>query len=79
MRLVKAMPEDIKQEANKVVNVDFTGQEQWRNDLKLDGNGGIRKKTSVVNVQLLLDNDPTFANVIAWDDFSEMLIKSKRR
>ncbi|EPC44260.1 phage protein, partial [Lacticaseibacillus paracasei subsp. paracasei Lpp219] len=40
--MVKAMPEDIKQEANKVVNVDFTGQEQWRNDLKLDGNGGIR-------------------------------------
>lgn len=66
--MVKAMPEDIKQEANKVVNVDFTGQEQWRNDLKLDGNGGIRKD-SVVNVQLLLDNDPTFANVIAWDDF----------
>lgn len=74
--MVKAMPEDIKQEANKVVNVDFTGQEQWRNDLKLDGNGGIRKD-SVVNIQLLLDNDQAFANVVAWDDFSEMLIKTK--
>nr|WP_049182103.1 hypothetical protein [Lacticaseibacillus paracasei] len=45
--MVKAMPEDIKQEANKVVNVDFTGQEQWRNDLKLDGNGGIRNPLSL--------------------------------
>ena len=74
--MVKVMPEDIKQEAKKVVNVDFTGQEQWRNDLKLDGNGGIRKD-SVVNIKLLLENDPAFANVVAWDDFSEMLIKTK--
>lgn len=48
----------------------------WYNDLRKTENGGI-KKASLYNIRMFIDNDANLKGVLAWDEFSEKIIKVK--
>lgn len=48
----------------------------WRRRLLLNGKGGAARACSL-NVRLILENDPRWEGVIAWDAFAYKLVKQK--
>lgn len=48
----------------------------WKDDLKLNENGGVKSR-SVYNIKLFLENDGLLKDVIAYDEFSELVVTTR--
>ena len=74
VRKLQNIPNDIVKSAEIVqLNQENKG---WQGQFKLDGNG-VAKTKSIFNAQLIIEHDENLKNLIAYDEFSEQLVKTR--
>lgn len=71
---LRDVPSEVKDEAKG--HDENLETNTWNDDLKLNENGGVKSR-SVYNVKLFLENDALLKDVIAYDEFSDLIIATR--
>lgn len=65
-----------KKDKSVVVKANFTGDNSWMNNFKLDGQGNVKTR-SIFNIQMILDHDALTKGLIAYDSFADQITKTR--
>jgi predicted P-loop ATPase len=74
--VARPIPDDLKevaQEYDKKITV-LAKKDSWQNLLKMNSDGGVKTR-SVYNIQLFINHDELFKDLIAYDEFADQIIK----
>lgn len=61
--------------ADRDKKIDEASKSDWKGDLRLTTNGGIKK--SIFNICVYLDNDPNLKGLLAFDEFTDQVYKQR--
>lgn len=64
----------IKEHDKRINNVTALKGDDWQNRARLTTNGAIRR-SSLYNIRLFLENDPNLKGVLAYDEFTDRVVK----
>ncbi|WP_258115801.1 virulence-associated E family protein [Levilactobacillus yiduensis] len=59
--------------ANRDKKIEAASKSDWKSELRLTTNGGIKK--SIFNICVYLDNDPKLKGLLAFDEFTDQVFK----
>ncbi|MFZ2588341.1 VapE domain-containing protein [Paucilactobacillus nenjiangensis] len=71
----KKLPDGVVEMA-EIIDINQSEPKGWRSQFKLTTDGGV-KRGSIYNIKLIMENDENLNNIIAYNEFSEQLVKPR--